>query len=41
MHSGYELFKNDHSFLATLSVSKIEHFNRHINDVAGWKIPKL
>ncbi|RBQ04933.1 NAD(P)/FAD-dependent oxidoreductase [Pedobacter miscanthi] len=32
---GYELFKNSDSSLANTSVSKIEHFNRLVNDVVG------
>ncbi|TCD29726.1 FAD-binding oxidoreductase [Pedobacter psychrodurus] len=32
---GYELFKIDDIFLADTCVSKIEHFNRLINDVVG------
>lgn len=32
---GYELFKNDDIFLADTCVSKIEHYNLHINDVVG------
>lgn len=32
---GYELFKNDDIFLADTCVSKIEHYNRLINDVVG------
>ncbi|MDQ0636745.1 glycine/D-amino acid oxidase-like deaminating enzyme [Pedobacter sp. W3I1] len=32
---GYELFKNDAFVLADTCVSKIEHFNRLINDVVG------
>ncbi|MBT2562417.1 NAD(P)/FAD-dependent oxidoreductase [Pedobacter sp. ISL-64] len=34
---GYELFKNDDIFLADTCVSKIEHYNRLINDVVGPK----
>ena len=34
---GYELFKNDAIFLADKCVSKIEHYNRLINDVVGPK----
>lgn len=34
---GYELFKNDDIFLADKCVSKIEHYNRLINDVVGPK----
>ncbi len=32
---GYELFKNGDNFLAETGVSKIEHFNRLVNDVVG------
>ncbi|MBB6237601.1 glycine/D-amino acid oxidase-like deaminating enzyme [Pedobacter sp. AK013] len=32
---GYELFKNDEVFLADTCVSKIEHYNRLINDIVG------
>ncbi|WP_316802408.1 FAD-binding oxidoreductase [Pedobacter nototheniae] len=32
---GYELFKNNEEQLANLSVSKIEHFNSLIKDIAG------
>ncbi|QNR84198.1 FAD-binding oxidoreductase [Pedobacter riviphilus] len=32
---GYELFKNDDIFLADKCVSKIEHYNRLINDIIG------
>lgn len=32
---GYELFKNNDSFLANTSVSKIEHFNCLVNDIIG------
>lgn len=32
---GYELFKNEDNFLAETGVSKIEHFNRLVNDVVG------
>jgi glycine/D-amino acid oxidase-like deaminating enzyme len=32
---GYELFKNGDTFLAETGVSKIEHFNRLVNDVVG------
>jgi len=32
---GYELFKNDHIFLADTCVSKIEHYNRLISDIIG------
>jgi glycine/D-amino acid oxidase-like deaminating enzyme len=32
---GYELFKKGDSFLADTCVSKIEHYNRLINDVVG------
>ncbi|QNN41769.1 NAD(P)/FAD-dependent oxidoreductase [Pedobacter roseus] len=32
---GYELFKNGDNFLVETGVSKIEHFNRLVNDVVG------
>ncbi|TFB34143.1 FAD-binding oxidoreductase [Pedobacter alluvionis] len=32
---GYELFKHKHHFLADTCVSKIEHYNRLINDIVG------
>jgi glycine/D-amino acid oxidase-like deaminating enzyme len=32
---GYELFKNDDIFLASKCVSKIEHYNRLVNDFVG------
>jgi glycine/D-amino acid oxidase-like deaminating enzyme len=32
---GYELFKKEDNFLADTCVSKIEHYNRLINDVVG------
>jgi glycine/D-amino acid oxidase-like deaminating enzyme len=32
---GYELFKNEHRFLANTCVSKIEHYNGLINDIVG------
>lgn len=32
---GYELFKNEDNLLAETGVSKIEHFNRLVNDVVG------